>query len=128
MSDAVVVDASVVLALLHDEPMGNFDGGRIAGSAISAVNFAEVMTKLISDGMPNDAASNAAMQLDLKIFPFDERSAQLAAQLWPVTRPAGLSLGDRACIALGLSLDALIITADRAWGKVDFGGRLIVIR
>lgn len=128
MNDVVVVDASVVLALLQGEPLGRFDETRIAGSTISAVNFAEVVTKLISTGMPNGAANDAAMQLDLQIVAFDQQAALLSAQLWPVTRRAGLSLGDRACIALGLSLDALIVTADRAWNKLHLGSRLVVIR
>jgi len=124
----IVIDASAALALLQGEPFGNFDPERVVGAVISAVNFSEVLAKLISAGLSPQEADEATAALQFRVLPFDEDQARGAALLWKATRPTGLSLGDRACLALALSLKAAAATADGEWSKLDIGAEIIVIR
>lgn len=126
--DDIVADASAILAALKHEPFGNVDPRRLVGATISAVNLCEVLSKLHDDGL-NDAQANAAVSaMDLRIVPFDGRQASIAAGLRPLTRHAGLSLGDRACLALGDRLGYLVVTADRVWASLDVGIEIVMIR
>ena len=124
----VVADASTVLALLKEEEFGEFDPEHLVGAAISAVNFSEVLAKLGSGGLTEAEADMAVAALDLQVIAFDEHQARSAARLWPAVRRFGLSLADRACLALGLRLGRPVVTADRAWGKLDIGIEIILIR
>ena len=126
--DEFVADASAILAALKNEPFGEFDPERLVGTSIGAVNLCEVLTKLRSDGLTQEQAVAAAARLNLQVVGFDSRQAEIAADLWPQTRHAGLSLGDRACLALGLQLDRPVVTADRAWATVDVGVEIVLIR
>jgi PIN domain nuclease of toxin-antitoxin system len=67
-------------------------------------------------------------RLRLPVIPFDAADAKIVASLWPPTRPSGLSLGDRACLALGLRLGVPVLTADRAWASLKLGVDVGVIR
>jgi ribonuclease VapC len=124
----IVADASAILAALKNEPFATFEPGRLLGTSISTVNFCEVLTKLHSDGLTPQQASTAAARLDLHVIAFDERMAAAAAEFWFQTRRAGLSLGDRACLALGKLLKCPVVTADRAWASLDLGVEVILIR
>jgi ribonuclease VapC len=124
----IVADASAVLALLKDEAFGAFEPERLVGAAISAVNFSEVLAKLSSGGLTEAETDAAVAALDLHVIAFDEDKARAAAQLWPATRRFGLSLADRACLALGLGLGRPVVTADRAWAKLDIGIDVLLIR
>jgi ribonuclease VapC len=124
----IVVDASAVLALLKSEPLGRLDPDRIVGAWISAVNLSEVLLKLGAGGMPEDAAEQAVSALSLRVVSFDGAHARAAAALWPRTRRAGLSFGDRACLAAAMLLDATALTADRAWARLDVGAKILVAR
>ena len=115
----VVLDASAVLALLLDEPGADEVTLRLDGAAMSAANLAEVLTKLVDAGVPLPAASEAIGLLGIRIVPLDADAAFACAQLRPPTRERGLSLGDRACLALAKSLGVPAWTADRAWSDVD---------
>ena len=129
MNDAnVVVDASAVIALLVGEPITLFDPRRIAGAAISTVNLSEVLARLQELGMSEDGALDAVRKLDLRVVAFDEPQAHVAARLRASTRHAGLSLGDRACLALGQVLGCPVATADRACANLDVGVQIVVIR
>ena len=129
MSDTdIVADASAILALLLGERFDNLDPMRLLGSSISAVNLCEVLTKLISGGLAEDEAEAAVSRLDLRVVPFDRPQAQSAARLWQQTRQSGLSLGDRACIALALQIGRPAVTADRIWGNLDIGANVVLIR
>lgn len=92
------------------------------------MNFSEVLAKVISGGLTPAEADEATSALQFRVLPFDEDQALGAALLWKATRPAGLSLGDRACLALALSLKAPAVTADRAWSKLEIGAEIAVIR
>ena len=129
MNDGVIVaDSSAVLALLKQEPFRGFDPRRLFGATISAVNFSEVLEKLCSGGLSDGEAEEAIAGLSLGVVDFDEPQARAAAHLRPHTRRAGLSLGDRACLALGLRLGEPVATADRVWASLDLGVEVILIR
>jgi PIN domain nuclease of toxin-antitoxin system len=124
----VVADASAVIALLTGEPFTGLDPQRLANASISAVNLSEVLARLLAIGMPESAVDIAVANLNLRVVPFDEPQARATARLRSVTRHAGLSLGDRACLALGLRLGSPVVTADRVWASVDVGVEIVVIR
>jgi PIN domain nuclease of toxin-antitoxin system len=124
----VVADASAILAALKNEPFSNVDPRLLVGATVSAVNVCEVLSKLHDDGL-NDAQAQAAMAvMDLRVIPFDGLQARTAARLRSMTRHAGLSLGDRACLALGDRLGYPVVTADRVWAGLEVGIEIIMIR
>ena len=124
----LVADASAVLALLVGEPITRFDPERIATASISTVNLAEVLTRLHEIGMPESDATVAVARLNLQIVAFDEPQARAVARLRATTRHIGLSLGDRACLALGESLGYPVVTADRIWAGLRIGVKIALIR
>ena len=124
----IVADASAILAALKNEPFSKISPERLVRASISAVNLSEVLTKLAADGLNQAQADAAAGALDLRVFSFDREQARAAADLWTATRRADLSLGDRACLALALRLGEPVVTADRAWARVDVGVEIVLIR
>lgn len=124
----IVADASAILAALKNEPFTKIAPSCVVEASVSAVNLSEVLAKLAADGLTEAQADTAIRSLDLRVFPFDRTEAVVAARLWVVTRQAGLSLGDRACLSLGLKLGKPVVTADRAWAKLDIGAEIILIR
>lgn len=111
-----VLDASAVLALLGDEPGADRVAAVLGdGAAIGAVNLAEVLTKLADFGMPEGDAEVALEGLGLEVVAFDADAASAASALRASTRARGLSLGDRAALALAASRHAPVLTTDRAW-------------
>ena len=127
MSD-VVLDASALLAVLQRERGAEAVAGRLTGAAISAVNLSEVAGRLVEAGVPDDACREALAGLALDVVPFDEEQAFEAARLRRETRRAGLSLGDRACLALALRRGVPALTADHAWKRVRCGVEIEVVR
>ena len=129
MNDAdIVVDASAVIALLVGEPFTRFDPLRLPNASISAVNLSEVLARLQEIGMPESDVAGVVARLNLRVVAFDEPQARAAARLRSVTRHIGLSLGDRACLALGDRLGCPVVTADRVWASLDVGIEIVVIR
>jgi ribonuclease VapC len=114
-----VLDASAVLAVIFDEPGSERVAAHLPGALISAVNAAEVMTKLVDLGMPDETVNAIFEGLQLTILPFETAHARASARLRPQTRAAGLSLGDRACLAVAGQRDAPVLTTDRAWSRLD---------
>jgi PIN domain nuclease of toxin-antitoxin system len=125
-----VLDASAVLAFLWKEPGWQrvSDVLSAGGSALGAVNAAEVGSKVSDRGMPDDKIETVLHSLDVEIVPFDAAQAVLASLLRARTRVLGLSLGDRACLALGQARNAVVLTADRSWTTLDLGIRIECIR
>ncbi len=123
MSSAVV-DASVILAVLLNE---RTDSSVLTGAVVSAVNFSEVLSKTQDYGLTRSDLA-VTLQLLAGIEPFTESQAYRSGELRPLTRAAGLSLGDRACLALALELNADVYTADRAWAALDLPCRIHLIR
>lgn len=101
----VVLDASALLALLNAEPGSRAVEENLSGAAVSAVNLSEVIAKLSERGMPEAAIRTALEGLGLDVRPFDTAMAYSAGTLRAATRGLGLSLGDRACLALGATLN-----------------------
>jgi PIN domain nuclease of toxin-antitoxin system len=100
----------------------------IEGAAMSAVNFTEVWTKIYDFGLTDDPRIGSLFSLLSRIEPFTESQARLAADLRPVTRHAGLSLSDRACLALALTIRGEVYTADRQWQNVNVGCDIHLVR
>jgi ribonuclease VapC len=114
-----VLDTSAVLAILFRE-MGQ-DVVRSAlheGAMLSTVNFAEAITRLVRDGMAADRAAAAITALPIGLRELDAQLATDAGALFAQTRPFGLSLGDRACLALARQEGAPTLTGDRVWLQV----------
>lgn len=126
MNEAVL-DASAVLALLLGEPGAARVGETLPGALMSSVNLAEVISKFCERGMPVAASAQAVDALGIEVVPFDTEQARLTGELRPLTRSAGLSLGDRACLALARQRGMPAITADAAWASLP-GFDVIVIR
>lgn len=116
---AYVLDASALLALLHAEPGAAQVGEYVASAAISAVNWCEVVGKLRVAGVDGDALADGMSATGVEIVPFDADHARLAGELLLLTREAGLSLADRACLTLARQLGVPAITADRAWTSLE---------
>jgi ribonuclease VapC len=124
----VVLDSSAILALLQQEPGADQVLALVDRAVASSVNAAEVQSKLIRDGMPAHEAKIAFGTSIQTIVPFDESQAETAAALIAQTQAYGLSLGDRACLALALSLNAPVYTTDRAWAQVKIGVEIRLVR
>jgi PIN domain nuclease of toxin-antitoxin system len=126
-----VLDSSALLAILHQEPGAEifteqFD--LLESAVMSAVNVAEVYGKLVRRGIGSAEAWEAVIAPIPEIMDFDTEQAKIAGGLLPQVRRLGLSLGDRACLALGIALQAPVYTADRAWKSVRVGVSVHVIR
>lgn len=114
-----VIDASVVLAALKGEPGGDRLADMRGGRLISSVNLTEVVTRLLDLEFADRQALSMVEALGLTVVPFDAQTAVRAGLLRERTRTAGLSLGDRACLALAATLSLPVLTADRNWDRVS---------
>jgi len=123
-----VLDASALLAVMLEKAGAESVRDLLPGAMIGAVNLAEVVTKLQERGAPDDAIDLNIAKLGLPIVPFDEEQAMAAGKLRTRTRAAGLSLGDRACLALALTRGLPAVTMDRGWASLDVGAEVIVAR
>ncbi len=114
-----ILDASALLALLKAE-IGSEQVIQVIteGAAMSAVNFSEVIAKLNDGGMPEEAIHETLDLLELTIVDFDAESSYRTGLLRSQTKGAGLSLGDRACLALAQRLKLPAFTTDRAWKDI----------
>jgi ribonuclease VapC len=97
-------------------------------AVISAVNWAEVISKLQERGIDLDAARPMLEELSLEVLAFDRQLAFAAGSLRMRSRHLGLSIGDRACLALAANLSAPAYTADRSWVKFDAGVEVKMVR
>lgn len=122
------LDASALLAVLLDEPGADVVSALLGESGISAVNYSEVAGKLLDRAARPETVARALAPYAPLVKPFDLALAEQAALLRPATRRAGLSLGDRACLALATAHAAAAVTADRAWADLDLGVTITVIR
>ncbi len=124
-----MLDASAVLALLNHEPGADkLTPDLLSDATCSTVNLAEVQTKLVSAGGNPDDAWEDTLSPIREATPFTGEQARIAGSLVAQTRALGLSLGDRACLALGLALQAPVYTADKSWKKLKLGVPIHVIR
>jgi PIN domain nuclease of toxin-antitoxin system len=124
-----VLDASALLALMLDEPgRDRVEAALTAGAIISAVNFAEVVSRLVDYGLSDERVAHDIEQLDLDIVSLDAETAWAAGLLRRPTRTIGLSLGDRACLALGAATGLAVLTADRTWSGLGLDLEVSLIR
>jgi ribonuclease VapC len=123
-----VLDASAVLALLNQEPGKDRVGAILADCVINAVNYCEVLGKLIDAGLSEEDAQESVDLLGIEVINFDANLARLTATLLPTTKKLGLSLGGRSCLALGLARRNTVVTAERVWVKLKIGVKIDVIR
>ncbi|WP_374627124.1 type II toxin-antitoxin system VapC family toxin [Devosia sp.] len=124
----VVLDASALLAVMNSEPGQAIVRPRLEGALISSVNLAEVGTRLCDGGDDTAQTLREIAHYGIEVVPFDARLAAEVILLRPLTRHAGLSLGDRACLALAIREKATALTADRAWAELDVGCPIELIR
>ncbi len=128
-SNRVVLDSSALLALIHRETgFEKLTLQLLMQSAVSTVNLAEVQSKLVISGWNREEAWEDATSAVSEIMAFTAEQAEVAGSMIAETRAFGLSLGDRACLALALSLNAPVYTADRAWKSLKLGIRIHTIR
>lgn len=125
---SVVLDASAVLALVNAEPGADVVAGLTARAAISSVNWCEVYGKLRAVGVDGDALAGEIAETGIVVVPFDDDDARGAGELLLSKREAGLSLADRACLALAQRLGVPAVTADRNWAGLDVGVEVTCIR
>ncbi|WP_019591846.1 MULTISPECIES: PIN domain-containing protein [unclassified Thioalkalivibrio] len=114
-----VLDASALLAFLHDEPGGDSVARALDGGCVSTVNWSEVLQKALQRGVDVRGMQQEFMDVGLVFEPFTAQQAELAAQLWESSRRHGLSMADRACLALARDKALPVLTADRAWSQLD---------
>ena len=114
----MILDASALLAFLLAEPgKERVADALIDGATMTTVNFAEVATKYVLRGAKAQAAS-LSDRLPVTLVSVDEDLALRSALMADLTRPAGLSMGDRICLALGQRTGQVVLTADRSWMDV----------
>ena len=123
-----VLDSSAIIAVIIDEPGGDRVRSVLENSVMCSVNLAEVVTKLIDREIPFAIIEATIDDLNLPIEPFTMTDAIAAGKLRAATRSAGLSLGDRACLALAERLGAIALTADTAWARSDLPVAVELIR
>lgn len=125
----IVLDASAILAVLNREPGSDkLTPELLSNAACSTVNLAEVQGKLVGKGLTPRDAWEATITLIQEAVDFTAEHARMTGSLVSHTRSLGLSLGDRACLALGVILKAPVYTADRSWKGLKLGTRIHVIR
>ena len=114
-----MLDASALLAWLHQEPGGEKVEPLLGRSIVSAVNLSETLQKGLSRGADVAGLREDLEALGLKVVNFTAEDAEMAAELWAATRHLGLSLGDRSCLATAKRLKVPAVTADRDWTKIE---------
>jgi len=115
---SVVVDASAVFALLADEPGADKVRSVLSMSVMTAVNFSEVVAIYARSGIEAAVIEQSLGELNIEVVPLDRQLAFDTGLLRPICQNAGLSLGDRACLALAKQRHIPALTADRAWLRV----------
>lgn len=127
MSDRVVLDASALLAIVFGEP-GDHALELVERGLVSTVNLSEAAAKMNERGLDDGEAERLLGALGFVLEGFGEADAYAAGRLRAATRGAGLSFGDRACLALALREALPVATADRAWTALDLGVPVQMIR
>lgn len=123
-----VLDASSLLAFLHDEPGAQRVWEALPGALVSTVTWCEVVQKALQRDTDTGGLHDDFAQIGVEFVPFTVAQAEIAALLWARTRAAGLSLGDRACLALAMERGLSILTADQAWSDLNLDVAIEQIR
>ena len=123
-----ILDASALLAVMLNERGAEIVIPLLRRSTISTVNLSEVYTKLIANDITINEAQSQINRFELDIRLFDHSHAVRTAELRPLTSPLGLSVGDRACLALAQNDNIPVLTADQDWAKLDLSIDIRLIR
>lgn len=124
----VVLDSSAILALLNGEQGADVVFSLAPQALLSSVNAAEIQSRLLRKGADPKRAWESISSSVQAIVPFDLAQAEAAGSLILTTQQYGLSLGDRACLALGLATKSTVYTADRAWAQLQVGVDVRLVR
>ncbi len=124
----VVLDASALLATLNDETGADRVAQALPDAVMSAVNLSVVVRKLADAGVPSEETHEALDPLGIDVVPFDAPLAHATGELRPKTRSLGLSLADRACLALGAKLKLPVLTSERSWQRAGVGVSVELVR
>ena len=124
---SVVLDASALIAMLKGEKGAGKVAAGIAGARLSSVNYAEVVSHFIHAGMPEREVDAMLDPLPVVVVPTDKGLAKIAGRLRAVTAEAGLSLGDRFCLALAVRDGLPVWTSDQNWKKVADAAKVKVV-
>jgi PIN domain nuclease of toxin-antitoxin system len=128
LPEAVVLDSSAILALFFNEQGGQIVASLVEGALLSTVNLTEVHCRMIERDAQAKQAWGWIQGLECQICFFSDEQARVAAELKQITRPFGLSLGDRACLALAMERKATVYTTDKVWKQLDLGIEIVAIR
>ncbi len=113
-----ILDASALLASLHNERGSEIVDLLLLESAISTINLSEVIQKARQRKIPTDQVVTGLQLLGVEIVDFTFEQAETTAELWTITKPLGLSLADRACLALAKIRNAVAVTGDKSWAEI----------
>ena len=127
MTEAVL-DASALVAFLRREPGAEKVAAVLTRSCISSVNLAETYGKMVEYGKALEDVAYQVERLRIPVIPFDTEQARIAASLWKATRLVGLSLGDRACLALAMKAALPAFTTEGRWQDCGLGIEIVRIR
>jgi PIN domain nuclease of toxin-antitoxin system len=124
----VVLDSSAFLAVANREPGADRVQPVLRKAFLSSVNLTEVLQKLVQKSMTISNAERFVREFIGSVVAFDHIHAVIAAEMGVLTKQVGLSRADLACLALGQSLDAVVMTANQNWAKLDLGVQIELIR
>jgi ribonuclease VapC len=124
----LLADAPAILAYLGFETGSDAVADHLADLAMTSVNLAEIVTVLSLRDIKTEWIENNGLRVFSNILPFDREQARVAGSLAQLTKEKGLSLGDRACLATAIVLDAKLLTADQAWRHLNLGVEILMIR
>lgn len=124
----MVFDTSVVMAILNQEPGQDIGRQHLGGALLSVVNYAEIATNLSRQSLPGAAVKKILTSFDRNVVLLDKATALLAGTLVADTKQYGLSLGDRACLALAVNRNLPVLTSDKAWAEVELPIEVRLIR
>jgi ribonuclease VapC len=128
LPDLAVLDSSAILAVFFNEPGAEIVLPILQGALLGTVNLAEIHTRMLESGARAQQTWNWITNLQCEVCFFTDDHARVAAELRPITRPYGLSLGDRACLALAIQREATVYTTDKVWKELPLRIGIEVIR
>jgi len=132
MTTKIVLDASSVIALINREKGCEIVEKYLEDSIISTVNFAEVIAVVNRELFKTEADQIEGLKLITDTLPqiidFDVNQAIISGEFDSITKKYGLSLGDRACLALAKYKNIPVLTADKTWSKLNLGIKIKLIR
>lgn len=116
----IVLDTSAIISLVFKEPGAQIVLNSIGNSIINTVNYSELLLILKRKQADKKATLSYLVELGIVITDFKKSEAEYAVNLYSLTKPYGLSLADRACIATAIHYKLPVLTADRIWAKINY--------